>query len=317
MRHLGFSLLLATTVLVAQSAHAVSPTLLQAVEEQPLTITLADENTRDVVVLTLTSDVAVLLSDDGEVLELPYDAILRVRVRPLPLRTVGGVPDSDGPSQRDDPRYLEGGEGGYFDDENDGYFGEGSMDPAHADHTVALRHPARAYSRSYKRFAFSLGYAQMELTKGITTTDWEGFALGFDGTFGMRVSSKLAVHGTIGTRRIMRGRNQYQDGMDPNGFHTPYRAVFTVAPGLTFMHRSLLLSASAGIGIESRRALVGFSGEALVGMRFGGGLGPTSGVALAFTGTTTMGENRESWSLSEDAVGYRTFTIGPRFFREF
>lgn len=308
MRVLSCSLLLMSTLSLASAAYAVSPTVFQAVGDEPLTLTLSNGETRDVRVLTLTEERAIVLDTDGEVLELLYADVSAVHVRSSAPNIAADTPPA-APARETAPRSSEG-----YLSSTDGTLAEANDATAPA---IVVAPPR--ISKFYMRLAVSTGYARMRLVRGDIDSSWDGFMMGFDGTWGLRASPHLAIHGSVGVRRFVAARSRYIDGPEAQGFHTPYRAILSFSPGLTLTFGPLLLSASAGIGIETRRAMTGFTGEALIGFRFGHDAGGSAGgVAFAFTGTSSLGE-RDRRPLVEDnpLVGFDTFSVGPRFFFEF
>lgn len=297
---------LAGLVAVA-TAEAASQTLLKAVEEKPLTLTLANGDVHNVRVLSLTETKAVVVDDEGNVLEFPLDRIDEVRVRPTDAQ--GHRPPEAAPSEAAPPSAQA-------TDHAPAY--ESSQEENDAWGTPPADRPARP-SRFYMRLGLSTSYARMNMSRGHTDSSWDGFMLGFDGAWGFRMSRSFAIHGSMGIRRFAGARESVDDGAGITGFHTPYRTVVSFAPGVTFTHRALFVSASMGVGVETRNALVGLSGEALLGVRFSfDDGGATGGIAFAYTAMSTMGErDRRPFVDDNPLVSFDTFSVGPRFFLEF
>lgn len=296
--------------------HAVSPEIVRAVAERPVTLVLESGGKIDGDVLSRGEASFVVVDTDGEVYEIAYEDVKTIRVRTATEASA----EAAVVTARDDAAAAY----------EQASTREGRQEIA-GDVSRAL--PAReagtqSSSRLYARVSLDLGFGSFRLNEKYTD-NWgdkasysqriRGLALGGDFALGAYVSESVAIHLNFGVRRIfvpaLRLKDNDSDGVLTGTFgSTETRArSMNVGFGVTVLHGNLVFSASLGAGEgrytnpgEASEIRWGLGGDVMLGYAMRLGNSARIGAALATTWTTSFRD--------DDDYKVASYSIGPRFF---
>lgn len=319
---------------------AVSPELVRAVADQPVTVELHDGRSLQGDILSLHDGRAIFSQVNGQIEDIAFDAIRSVQVRTRSFaenarlnaaqRRDGAsappeprAPQQAAPPQESQPSSVERRSVASGRDDSGVSSEERENRPrSSTPHSIATSNSmgqeasedvqvARpVYPRPYFRASIDSGYGAAHLTErekeydnsvSKTHEKYNDLSLGAELAIGRRVSQQVAIHVNVGLHAVMVSKEASEDA----GEYKANPLGLNIGLGTT-LHKGIAVAGiSIGVGRTSH-GQVGFSGDALVGVN--GTLHNGSNIGLALAG---------SWIVSGQNIARdssQNFHLGPRLF---